>query len=110
MFEDSAALPLAGGWGCGRGGRSVYFKVWYRNTVRMSVPVQSVHQYVCVPRPLRSLRLREFGLIFEGFPFKLIVGMCRTESLSNRDGAARPAGPAWLLSVIVVRVGDNLKG
>lgn len=92
------------------GGRSVYFKVWYRNTVRMSVPVQSVHQYVCVPRPLRSLRLREFGLIFEGFPFKLIVGMCRTESLSNRDGAARPAGPAWLLSVIVVRVGDNLRG
>lgn len=92
MKTASSALPQGfgrRGWGQeGQAGgqivRSVYFKVGYNNTVRMSVPVQSVHQYVCVPRPLRFLRLREFGLIFEGFPFKLIVGICRTECKQQR--------------------------
>lgn len=80
MFEDSVAPPQGprgGDAGGKRGvGRSVYFKVCYGNTIRMSVSAQSVHQYVCVPRPLRFLRLQEFSLIFEGFPFKLIVGIC----------------------------------
>lgn len=98
MFEDSAALPQRFGrerWGQEgqAGGKSgvgqvVYIKVWYDNTARMSMPVQSVHQYVCVPRPLRFLRFPEFGLIFEGFSFKLIVGICRTECEQQRRSSS----------------------
>lgn len=103
MFEDSTALPQglgrgvlgAGVGGKGGVGQSVYFTVWYENTVRMSMPVQSVHQYVCVPRPLRFLRFPEFGLMFEGFPFKLIVGICRTEcEQQRRSSSSRWPGSA----------------